>query len=46
MQIEHVTNAKTVIGTNYPKTENCHENPKEQRTMQKHTKKVKMQAVG
>ena len=31
IQIEHVTNAETVIVTNYPKTENWHENPKEQK---------------
>ena len=41
MQIEHVTNAETVIGTSYPKTENWHERPKEQKTMQKRTKKRK-----
>ena len=42
MQIEHITNAETVIGTNYQKIENRHEIPKN-KTMQKRTK---MQAVG
>ena len=42
MQIEHVTAEETITGTNYRKTENWHEKPKN-KTMQKRTK---MQAVG
>ena len=46
MQKEHVTNTETEIGTNYPKTENWHEKSREQKAMQKRTKKIKIQAVG
>ena len=42
MQIEHVTNAETIMRTNYQKTENWHEKPKN-KTMQKC---IEMQAVG
>ena len=38
MQIEHVTNTETVIGTNYWKTfKKLYEKPKEPKTMQKRT---------
>ena len=36
MQIEHVTNAETVIGTNYRKTENWYEKTKAQNDAKTH----------
>ena len=46
MQIEHVTNAETVIGTNYSKTEKIGMKNQKNKKQCKNALKIKKQVVG